>query len=189
MDTLTFLANESQIAGLLIAVGAAVIAIKALDIAQSQLRDAVSNTSLSKKAAQATEKSARGQFILAIDAAFRPYDHVREAINNPSLPDPSLADRQRYIAVCERLGYLIEWDLLDTHTVNDLYGDRIRKLLDYYDRKEWNFLRERGQRTGGASLSSGTICKRCAHFPIHRKSQPLGGWNPTSPALRPEWAV
>jgi hypothetical protein len=139
MDTLTFLANVSQIAGLLIAVGAAVIAIKALDIAQSQLRDAVSNTSLSKKAAQATEKSARGQFILAIDAAFRPYDHVREAINNPSLPDPSLADRQRYIAVCERLGYLIEWDLLDTHTVNDLYGDRIRKLLDYYDRKEWNF--------------------------------------------------
>ncbi|MGY1699190.1 hypothetical protein [Geodermatophilus sp. SYSU D00766] len=139
MDTLTVLANVSQVVGLLIAVAATVIAIKALDIANSQLTEAVSNTRSSKKAAEDTQRSTRGQFILAIDAAFRAYDQVRAAINNTSVANPGTSDLYRYIAVFERLGYLIEWSLIDPQTVDDLYGDRFSKLLEYYEKRNMNF--------------------------------------------------
>jgi hypothetical protein len=132
VTTLAFWASWFQIAG---AIAAVALALWAILIARHQLAGAVRSADDAQKAAGDARKAVFGQFILGIDEAFRAYENVRRYINQPSQSDvePSQADLFRYLAVFERLGFFIEQELLTVDKVNELYGDRFKKLIDYGD--------------------------------------------------------
>jgi hypothetical protein len=115
VTTFAFWATWVQIFGV---AAAASLAVWAILIARGQLNDA--------------RRSAFGQFILGIDEAFRSCENVRRYINRP-LPKskPDVADLYRYIAVFERLGIFIEWDLITIEKADELYGHRFEKLISY----------------------------------------------------------
>jgi hypothetical protein len=117
-DLISNLSNIAQIVGL-------VAAIPAVWIAWRQLRKAA--------------KSAHGQFILALDAAFEPHLKIRRALPNLDVPgeeDDSSAARairnevRRYIAVFERMGMLEQEGELDLKMIDKFYGDRMVMLLN-----------------------------------------------------------
>jgi hypothetical protein len=55
-----------------------------------------------------------------------------DSTNRPwKFPQPDIADLYRYIAVSERLGFLIDSKLLTIDKVNELYGDHVESFIDY----------------------------------------------------------
>lgn len=113
---LPFWANVSQI----VALAGIFLAVWALRIAYVQLRQA--------------SRATYGQLILMIDDAFYNFDNVRTEINqavdqNRELRNVTDAELNRYVAVLERVGIMLDRKLIDVGIVNELYGPRLEQLL------------------------------------------------------------
>jgi hypothetical protein len=109
-EWVSHVADVAQIVGIILAVPAAYWAYK-------QLKSATA--------------SAESQAILALDQAFYLFEDFRKQINS----DPLRAGRddvtlRRYIAVFERLGLLIDKGVVGIELADQLYGSRLKKLLE-----------------------------------------------------------
>jgi hypothetical protein len=107
-DDLMRLANWAQLVGVVLAIGA-------LIFAGVQLR--------------AAARATKAQLLLALDESLEPFEDLRCMING-SDKDAQDVRTRRYIARFERMGILVQTHQIDMKTVNELYGARIRKLLE-----------------------------------------------------------
>jgi hypothetical protein len=108
------------------AAGLAVTAIAAI-LAFIQLREA--------------KNIARAQFLLAVDQSLAPFEQLRREINRAQRPSDWVQLR-RYVAAFERIGLLLREQHLRAATVDQLYGDRFRRLVTIRDGELVAFVRQ-----------------------------------------------
>lgn len=77
-----------------------------------------------------TRNFAEAQLQFAIDESLAPFEDLRRAINqHAQLKDP--VEVRRYVAALGRIGVLLKAELVRPDRINNLYGGRVEKLLNY----------------------------------------------------------
>ena len=97
---------------------------------RSELRSAERAVRDATNAAERARSVALAEQVMAVDDALRPYEEVRALLNRRG-KKPDYVQLRRYIAVFERLGLVLELDLITIERVNELYGSRIRRLVKH----------------------------------------------------------
>jgi hypothetical protein len=114
-DSLQALANYAQLVGLI----GLFIAVWALWQSAKQIRHATT--------------AARAQFLLALDDALNQHRNIRDKIDDKQWQGPVNQQERnqvrRYLAVFQRMGFLVQDGLLELDEVDALHGDRLARVL------------------------------------------------------------
>jgi hypothetical protein len=133
MSLLSDVADWMQIVGVPLALGA-------LGVGLWQLKQAGEELDKADKQLDKAGKTARVQVLLALDESLSRFEDIRAKLNTNQLNIKDNEDEKvglrRYIGAFERVGYALRVEETTLELVNQFYGSRFKKLVEYIDKND-----------------------------------------------------
>jgi uncharacterized phage infection (PIP) family protein YhgE len=137
MSLLSDVADWMQIAGVPLALGALGVGLWQLKQANRQLKQADQQLKQADQQLDKAGKTARVQVLLALDESLSRFEDIRAKLNANQLDIKDKDEKvglRRYIGAFERVGYALRVEETTLELVNQFYGSRFKKLVEYINK-------------------------------------------------------